>query len=420
MSDRKHQARAPTLDELRALIPLRGLPESCLERLSHQADVLRVPKGTHIRQRGRKQGALLFLLSGKVRLDDACGETQEVPGGSTRAHFPLITEGRTDTDGLCAQDCELLRLPLEALNEARHRAQAEAQALAEAEREKGPEQLLEEKILGDFLQAIENGRLQLPGMPELAARISSHIDRPQANSASIARIIQADPAITARLIQVANSVAYAPRMPVRTCSDAVTRLGREATRELVTSFVLRGLFRPRSPAIKTRMQLLWQHSTQVAALSHALARRCPGFEPPRAMLIGLVHDIGAIPLLTHAHHYEGLADDPEMLDRILGRLCGKVEALILSGWGFAEESVTAAREAEEWVRDPAPEPDYTDLLVVAQLHAYLGTPRMGELPRIDEVPAFKKLAPGTLSPRMSLVLLDEAEQEIEELRLMLS
>jgi hypothetical protein len=44
---------------------------------------------------------------------------------------------------------------------------------------------------------------------------------------------------------------------------------------------------------------------------------------------------------------------------------------------------------------------------------------MAELPRIDEAPAFTKLALGTLSPRMSLVLLDEAEQEISEVRMLL-
>lgn len=364
---------------------------------------------------------LLFLLDGKVRLEDSYGEVQDVAGGTTRAHFPLVPEGRNDRDGLCVQNCELLCLPLDVLDKARRNAQEEAQTQANVlSPEKTSEQLLEEKILGDFLQIIESDRLQLPSMPELAARISSHIDSPCATSASIARIIQADPVITARLIQVANSVAYAPRMPVRTCSDAITRLGHETTRELVTSFVLRGLFRSRSPTIKTRMQVLWRHSTQVAALSHVLARYCPGFEPARVMLIGLVHDIGAIPLLTHAHHYEGLVNDAEMLDRILNHLRGKVGALILGNWGFAEEIVTAARDAEEWTRDPAPEPDYTDLLVVAQLHAFLGTSRMGELPRIDELPAFKKLAPGTLSPRMSLVLLDEAEREIEELRLLLS
>jgi HD-like signal output (HDOD) protein len=420
MPDRHPQTRSPTPIELRSLVPLRELSDDYLELLGRHTDVVRAPKGARVRQRGRAQTALLFLLQGTIRMEDADGETQEISSGTTRARFPLVPEGRNDSDGLCLRPCELLRLPLKNLGKVRRMARAEAEALAEQPQpEKTPEQLLEERILEDFRAAIDAGRLQLPGMPEVAARISAHIDSLQATSASIARIVQTDPAITARLIQVANSAFYAPRTPVRTCRDAVTRLGRDATRELVTSFVLRGLFRTRSPGIKSRMQALWRHSTQVAALSHVLARRCPGFEPARAMLVGLVHDIGTIPLLTYAHRYEGLVEDPVLLDRVVNDLRGEVGALTLTGWDFAEEFVIAAREAEDWARDPGPEPDYTDLLIVAQLHAYLGTPRMAELPRIDEVPAFRKLALGTLSPRMSLVLLDEAEQEIEEVRLML-
>jgi HD-like signal output (HDOD) protein len=138
------------------------------------------------------------------------------------------------------------------------------------------------------------------------------------------------------------------------------------------------------------------------------------------MLIGLVHDIGIIPLLTHAHRYEGLLDDSALLERMIQRLRGSLGVLTLNGWGFSEEFTAAAQEAEDWLRDTNPQPDYTDLLIVAQLHAYLGTPRMAQLPRIDEVPAFNKLALGALSPKMSLVLIDEAQQEIDEVRLLLS
>ncbi len=301
------------------------------------------------------------------------------------------------------------------------RALAEQKALAEqqAEAKKTDRERLEDRITEDFRAAVEGGRMQLPGLPEVAARISSHIDSPRATSTSIARIVQTDPAVTARLIQVSNSVAYGARTPVKTGKDAVTRLGRTATRELVTSFVLKGLFRTRAKEVKLRMRELWKHSTEVAALCHVLAKRSPGLEPERAMLIGLVHDIGVIPILSHAHRYAGLAEDPALLDQVIADLRGELGRLTMRGWGFGDEFVDAAVHAEDWQRDAAPEPDYTDLVIIAQLHAYLRTPRMQELPRIDQVPAFAKLALGELSPRMSLAIVDEAQQEIEEVQLLL-
>jgi HD-like signal output (HDOD) protein len=414
--------RQPSSAELHALVPLRGLPPAALGLVQDRSDVVRVPRGAHIRQRGRPQLCLLFLLRGEMCMEEADGTIQAVRADEPQAHFPLIPEGRPDRDGVCVRDCELLRLPLTALEEARelaHLLALRAATVAAEAAEASPEERLAQRIRDDFHAALRDGRLQLPGMPDVAVRISAHIDSPQATSSSIARIVQSDPAVTARLIQVANSAAYAPRSTIRTCKDAVTWLGRKAARELVTSFVLKGLFRTRSAAIKTRMQDLWQHSTRVAALCHALARRTPGFEPALAMLMGLVHDIGIIPILAHAHRYPGLAEDAALLDRLTGELRGEVGAMMLGGWGFAPELVTAAEQAEDWQRDPGPDPDYTDLLIVAQLHAFLGSEPLLGLPQLDQVPAFHKLALGALSPRMSLILLDEAQQEIDEVQRML-
>jgi HD-like signal output (HDOD) protein len=403
------------------LVPLRGFSPSVLNSLRTHCEVLSVPKGTRIQSKGKPQTSLLFLIDGEMLLREADGEILEIHAHTARAHFPLIAEGRSTTEGACAKDSALLRIPLTALKMARGMAQIEMQAQAALSMvEKSPEEQLEQRIHEDFDHAISAGTLQLPGMPEVAARISNHIDSPTSTSTSIARIIQMDPSITARLIQVSNSVAYGSQTRIKTCKDAVTRLGRNATRELVTGFVLKGLFRSRSAEIKKRMAELWSHSIHVAALCHVLAKRSPGFEPARAMLIGLVHDIGIIPLLTHAHRYEGLLDDSALLERMIQRLRGSLGVLTLNGWGFSEEFTAAAQEAEDWLRDTNPQPDYTDLLIVAQLHAYLGTPRMAQLPRIDEVPAFNKLALGALSPKMSLVLIDEAQQEIDEVRLLLS
>jgi HD-like signal output (HDOD) protein len=407
------------VEELRRLVPLRGMDDRLLQTLGDASQVLRVPRGTRFRHRGPKQQNLLFLIAGEIQLLERDGETQRVPGGSVRANFPLIPESGVCVEGACTRESDVLRLPVTALAQVRQQAEAQAAAMAAAEQQKTPEELLEQRIFDDFRQAIDAGRLELPGMPEVASRISLHIDSPQSTSASIARIVQMDPSITARLIQVSNSAAFAGRTPVKSCKDAVTRLGRNATRELVTSFVLKGLFRTRSRDIKQRMQRLWRHSTKVAALCHVLAKRCGEFEPARAMLIGLVHDIGVIPILTAADRYEGLTEDPALLEHVIDELRGEIGAHILRTWGFAEEFAEAALEAEDWLRDKREQADYADLLIIAQLHALLGTARITQVPRMDEVPAFSKLALSTLSPRMSLVLLDEAQQEIDEVELML-
>ena len=65
-------------------------------------------------------------------------------------------------------------------------------------------------------------------------------------------------------------------------------------------------------------------------------------------------------------------------------------------------------------------PDYADVVVLAQLHADMGRPGFHHLPRFDSLPAFRKLELGRLTPRKSLQALADAEQEILELRRILS
>jgi HD-like signal output (HDOD) protein len=111
-----------------------------------------------------------------------------------------------------------------------------------------------------------------------------------------------------------------------------------------------------------------------------------------------------------------VTDDADLLERLVSRLRGDCGVMILRKWGFASEFIEVALHAEDWQREAGNQPDYTDLVIIAQMHSYIGTPRMAEIPRIDTVPAFSKLALGDLGPGMSLRVLDEAEEEISDLQ----
>jgi HD-like signal output (HDOD) protein len=143
-----------------------------------------------------------------------------------------------------------------------------------------------------------------------------------------------------------------------------------------------------------------------------MARRATNLDPDRAMLVGLIHDIGAIPVLNLAHNYPDIAEDPRLLQRAITGLQGELGAMVLRKWAFPEDMIETVLHAEDWMREKEGAIDYTDLVIVAQLHAYIGTPRMNELPPPFLVPAYYKLAGGELSPQLSLTFLVGAEEEI--------
>jgi HD-like signal output (HDOD) protein len=207
--------------------------------------------------------------------------------------------------------------------------------------------------------------------------------------------------------------------PVDSCAAAIVRLGADSTHKLVLTFALRELFNTRSKILKKRMHSLWLHSVKVSAVSYILAKITQQFNPEHALLAGLLHDIGNVAILSYAEGFPEVANDEEKLQRIMSDLCGRIGSVILRNWGFIEDLITVTLEAENWFRKKEGEADYADLVIVAQLHSYIGTPQMTQLPTLDKVSALQRLDIGELTPKLSLKILDKAEEKIAHAEAML-
>ncbi len=272
------------------------------------------------------------------------------------------------------------------------------------------------RFLQHCVQALRENRLVLPTLPEISLKIRRAINDPKANNYNIAKVVQIDPVITARLIQIANSPLYRGRRRIESCPEALTRLGLKVAQYLITSLALKTVFQARTRVIQKRMQELWQHSSYVAAICAVLAHKTLGFDPDRAMLAGLVHDIGAVPVLTFADRHLDLIAQPQDLTHAIAKLRGPLGAAIMRAWHFPEDFEAVVLEAENWFRDPAAEPDYVDLVLVSQLHSFVGTPAIHHYPRIDEIPAYRKLLAGRLDTALSLNILETAKEEIWQIQ----
>lgn len=268
-----------------------------------------------------------------------------------------------------------------------------------------PEQFVEQLI-----EDIAQNKLEIPTLPEVALRVRKLIDDPNVNASQVAKVISTDAALSTRMMQVANSVMFTGMTQVDNVRAAVNRLGLAIVRNMVVAIATKALYSPKLPAFaKARMQELWKHSTKVAALSHALAKRYKHLRPDEAMLGGLIHDIGSLPIIIRAAKYPELGQDPAVLQKIVDRLHGDVGRLILQAWHLPDDLVAVAAEHEDLLRISLGAVDYVDVVMVANLHSYLGTKH--HLARVDwtTVPVFNKMA---LSPDESIKLFREAQAEI--------
>lgn len=273
-----------------------------------------------------------------------------------------------------------------------------------------------DRFVSHIHQELASNRLVLPSLPAVVYKIREAVNDERNGPYQLAKLIQLDPTLAARLIQIANSPAYRPRNPIDSIQLAIGHLGLAATRDLVTCLVMHNVYQVNTESINKQVQALWRHSCHVAAICHVLAKIHPGFQADKALLAGLLHDIGELPVLHYATDYPELLQDPALLTELRIRLRAELAGAILQKWNFDQVLVDAAVEAQNWQRDTHAKADYVDLVIVAQIHSYFGTAEEAHLPKLVEVPAFNKLSIGKIGPQASLELLQEARTEIESVR----
>ncbi|MCU7926155.1 MAG: HDOD domain-containing protein [Candidatus Thiodiazotropha sp. (ex Dulcina madagascariensis)] len=397
---------------------LRGLPKRVLNYVLTETHIEHQNAGVEIAPIGESGDQVYYLLKGEVSITDREGKQVRCQA-EQKCLAPLADKTPNPAAVRAITAVDLLCIPRE-LYEAMLRLPPAAN-----KRTNQPIELMdtngpEAALYWEFHEAIQSNALELPSMPDITMRIAKVINDANTDSEDIARVVQADPTVAARVISVVNSAAYRGKHPIDNLPDAVTRLGRSVTHNLVISFALGKLFHSRSKPLQQRMINLWRHLSYVAPICHELAHVTPGLTPDQALLCGLLHDIGALAILGAARSKPELADDPKLLDQVLNSLKAEVGAMVLRKWEFPNYFVQSALHAEDWMEDISQDPDYVDLVVVAQLHAYVGTPMMNRLPRLDLVPAFHKLALGKLTPRHSIGILENAKEQIRELRELLA
>ncbi len=274
----------------------------------------------------------------------------------------------------------------------------------------------EQQFMEEILDDLERNRLTLPTLPEVALRIRDVVEDERATAGQIADTIAQDAALSARLLQVVNSPLYRGRSPIDNLKLAVARLGNIQVRNLVTGLAMRQMFQATDEELEIRLHLLWQHSVQVAAISAALSAAIPSLQRDQAMLAGLIHDVGALPILAKAEEREELLDNPKMLDNLIRQLHGRLGGEILRRWDFPEMLVVVAEEHDHLERDHDGGADYTDLVMVANLQSYIGTDHPHTQLDWSRVPAFSRVG---LEPEIQVVEMEEHGEGIREIEVAL-
>ena len=132
--------------------------------------------------------------------------------------------------------------------------------------------------------------LELPVLRDSAMQVIALADDEDCDARRLAEILQRDLALASHVLRVANSAAYAPREPIVSLQQAISRLGFPTVREIAIAVAVKSKVFD-MPGHGTRVREIWRHSAAAAVFAREIARRRRS-NVEAGFLCGLLHDVG--------------------------------------------------------------------------------------------------------------------------------
>jgi len=191
----------------------------------------------------------------------------------------------------------------------------------------------------------------LPSLPAVALKVLNLCKDDRADMRTLARTIEQDPALVARILKVVNSALFGIPRKIGSISQGVNLLGIRKTKIVVLGF---SVLRTRGLAdSQFDIQRYWARGVSSAISAKLLAGRTRSFSPEEAFVAGLLQDIGVLalwkalpgkygPILHEYYHQQGPALC-ELECQTLGADHAAVSAWLLDRWKLPETLIEAVR-----------------------------------------------------------------------------
>lgn len=153
--------------------------------------------------------------------------------------------------------------------------------------------MLEQKIL-DKLDRVN----KVVAMPAVTIQIIEQLDNPNFSVAQIAKMIEQDQSIVARILKVANSPFYGFQKKISTVELAIIVLGTNALKEILYGFSIKRIFN-KIVSVGFDIEKFWEYSLYCGSASRVIARRLGYKLAGEAFIAGLMHDLGILIIVQY-------------------------------------------------------------------------------------------------------------------------
>ena len=268
-----------------------------------------------------------------------------------------------------------------------------------------------ETVAKDLIQQIKDDTLVLPSLPEVCLRVRDVAEDIETTIPQLAQLISQDTGLSARIVKVSNSPLMRTASEVTDLATAISRLGINVTSSLAMGLAMEQMFQATSDVVDKRMRMIWSQSSEIASVCHVLAGRYTNLLPDQAMLGGLIHKIGALPVLAYAEENSALLNDAFVLDKIIAKLHPIIGHHIVKAWQFPKALQNVPSQYLKFDRDVG-SVDYADLVTVAVLQSHANTEHPFAQLDWSTIGAFERVG---IPPEMEVSEIIEMDEEMKGL-----
>ncbi len=401
------ESKSLPLSYLKRLIPIGRLADDELKKL--RVTLSHYKAGETIFTQSESSDSLSYIVKGQCFLETNSGSGYDIDAKTFKSCYPLSSHVNRQCTAIAKTDVSVIHFPQQTLH---HSSNSDSRnplvKIADI-----PEKLQKNYFYRRFCQHFKEHKLFIPSLPDVSLKLRQAMQKNIGVDEAV-KIISLDPVISSKLIQIVNSPLYRDTKQISNCHDAVARLGLTQTRNLVTSISLQNLFKSQDKELNQLSLALWKQSVHVSCISYTLASQTGKANPDEALLAGLIHNIGAIPVIIFADSLEDKNYSPQDLNLSIQTLQGLLGNYILEQWEFPKLFRHIPRDSENWYHNKSETLDLSDIVLLARFHSYIDSQQMKKIPPIHTLPAFVKLGDHSLTPEMSLQTLHDARQQIHE------
>ena len=195
-----------------------------------------------------------------------------------------------------------------------------------------------------LLSGLAVGDLDVPALSDSVVRLIELCRDDSYRVEAVVQVVSRDPGLAGQILRVANSAVYAPKVPIESVGQAVTRLGGRALSEIALAMMMKERVFRSGQRHSQQMRELWIHSSLagIYALNIGLVRRV---DAESTMLVGLLHDVGRPLVMRLLDDVEGMIGyelDDDLRDEVVDTLHAEVGALMIRDWGLSPAVESAA------------------------------------------------------------------------------